>query len=201
MKHTNFKTIWKGFATAVGTVCLAGCTTTQSTTPGTVAGEPVRTAAISEQRVNDPTQRWQSQFVVFGEAGSDDQLADTPAYRCQRTLDGFEDGRDVTFNPGSAKITATHQARLTDLATCLDQEYLKDIALLIEGHADRTGPDSKNRQLAAKRAEAVRTYLIDQGVEPDRMRALSMGEQLADGETAIGQRHDRRVNVVLVEQL
>lgn len=46
----------------------------------------------------------------------------------------------------------------------------------IEGHTDATGDAAANLALSQGRAESVRTYLIKQGVAPERLRAVGLGE-------------------------
>lgn len=48
---------------------------------------------------------------------------------------------------------------------------------LIEGHADEQGTREYNLALGGRRANAVRDYLISQGVSSDRMRTISYGKE------------------------
>ncbi len=48
----------------------------------------------------------------------------------------------------------------------------------IEGHADERGTNEYNLALGAKRADSVRRYLIDFGIEPGRFSTVSYGEDL-----------------------
>lgn len=52
-----------------------------------------------------------------------------------------------------------------------------DIALLtITGHADRIGTEAYNQNLSERRANAVKDYLVKQGIAAERMRASGKGE-------------------------
>ncbi len=44
------------------------------------------------------------------------------------------------------------------------------------GHTDRLGPDSYNQRLSEQRAQAVKSYLVSKGVQPDRIQAEGRGE-------------------------
>lgn len=49
--------------------------------------------------------------------------------------------------------------------------------VVIEGHTDATGSDEYNEGLSARRAHAVKRYLVAQhGIEPARLRAVGLGE-------------------------
>lgn len=55
---------------------------------------------------------------------------------------------------------------------------------LIEGHCDIRGAGDYNLKLGQTRAQAVRTYLVDQGIDPKRIRIVTWGEarpQMSEG--------------------
>jgi peptidoglycan-associated lipoprotein len=52
-----------------------------------------------------------------------------------------------------------------------------DIRVRIEGHCDERGTVEYNLALGERRAEAARRYLIDLGIDPDRMTTVSYGEE------------------------
>ena len=51
-----------------------------------------------------------------------------------------------------------------------------DAEVVVTGHADRIGSEDYNLELSRRRADAVRTYLIDQGIESNRIQAVAKGE-------------------------
>ena len=65
----------------------------------------------------------------------------------------------------------------------------------IEGHTDNIGARAYNVNLSQRRAESVRRYLIDQGVDADRLSAVGKGpdEPIADNATDEGRHQNRRV--------
>ena len=52
-----------------------------------------------------------------------------------------------------------------------------DIRIRIEGHADERGTVEYNLALGERRADAARAYLIDLGIDSDRMTTISYGEE------------------------
>ncbi|HUP18894.1 MAG TPA: peptidoglycan-associated lipoprotein Pal [Gemmatimonadota bacterium] len=52
-----------------------------------------------------------------------------------------------------------------------------EIRVRIEGHCDERGTVEYNLALGERRAEAARGYLIDLGIDPDRMTTVSYGEE------------------------
>lgn len=49
--------------------------------------------------------------------------------------------------------------------------------VFVEGHCDQRGPQAYNLALGSRRANAVRTMLIDQGVNPDNVFTISYGKE------------------------
>ncbi|MGX9731750.1 OmpA family protein [Janthinobacterium aestuarii] len=68
------------------------------------------------------------------------------------------------------------------------------------GHTDAVGPDVYNQKLSQRRAEAVKAYLVAQGVETNRVYTEGKGETqpVADNTSAAGRAKNRRVTVEVV---
>ena len=54
--------------------------------------------------------------------------------------------------------------------------------LLVEGHTDRIGSNAYNQKLSERRAAAVRSYLVSQGIAADRIKISALGETKPDPE-------------------
>jgi outer membrane protein OmpA-like peptidoglycan-associated protein len=102
----------------------------------------------------------------------------------------------VLFAFDQWSLLPSAHATLDDVAAALK---VREETLLVEGHADATGPDSYNHDLSFKRAQAVRDYLVGHGVAPERIRAAGMGEArpVASNATPEGRANNRRVEIVL----
>jgi outer membrane protein OmpA-like peptidoglycan-associated protein len=100
----------------------------------------------------------------------------------------------VKFDTGKADLTAEAQAALTAFAEKVKATN-KNVFIEIEGHADSRGSATSNNALAAKRAEATRQYLRDQGIPLNRMETVSYGETRP---TSTGDAEDRRVVMVVL---
>jgi outer membrane protein OmpA-like peptidoglycan-associated protein len=74
-----------------------------------------------------------------------------------------------------------------------------DLKLQIEGYTDSIGSDEYNQTLSDKRAEAVRDYLVSQGVSMNNVSAQGMGKSdpVADNSTAAGRQLNRRVEMIV----
>ncbi len=71
--------------------------------------------------------------------------------------------------------------------------------VLIVGHTDSSGSDDYNQRLSERRADAASGYLMAEGVAPERIRAVGMGEQepIASNDTEVGRQENRRVEVAI----
>ena len=71
--------------------------------------------------------------------------------------------------------------------------------VMIEGHTDNIGTDDYNQGLSQRRADSVRSYLVRQGVDGDRLTAVGAGESapVAGNESATGRQLNRRVEVII----
>jgi len=73
------------------------------------------------------------------------------------------------------------------------------LKIQLEGHTDSIGSDEYNMKLSQHRADAVRDYLIAQGVPASTVSALGMGKAnpVASNDTAAGRQRNRRVDMVV----
>ena len=71
----------------------------------------------------------------------------------------------------------------------------------IEGHTDNVGKADFNQKLSDGRANAVKQYLIDNGIDPFRLtsRGFGMDKPIDSNKTAKGKANNRRVEVLLVK--
>jgi outer membrane protein OmpA-like peptidoglycan-associated protein len=109
----------------------------------------------------------------------------------------------MKFKVGSAKIAPEDEEQLKQLAQTATG--LKGYIIEVTGYADSTGDAAMNTKLSENRAEAVVTYLVQQGSVPVRhiVAPGAMGEYgaAAPNETKAGRAENRRVEVkVLVNK-
>ena len=105
---------------------------------------------------------------------------------------------NITFDLNESSIKPSFSGTLESVAL-VPKEYDKTI-IQIEGHTDSSGSDSYNQLLSERRASSVRDFLLNQGIEPKRTRAVGYGERypVASNDTAAGREQNRRVELTLV---
>lgn len=81
---------------------------------------------------------------------------------------------NIFFEFGSYKLARTSEVELKFLYNFLKKN--PKLRIEIQGHTDNVGSPAANLTLSQARAEAVRAYLLDQGIAPGRVEAKGYGE-------------------------
>lgn len=79
------------------------------------------------------------------------------------------------FATNDATLREVDKPMLNDFASTL-AEHHTGVTVTVEGFADPSGSAAYNKRLGQRRAEAVRDYLVTQGLSADQVRAVSYGE-------------------------
>ena len=100
----------------------------------------------------------------------------------------------VYFETGSAVIKRKSFSLLRQIAQVL-KGHNEIEEVVVEGYTDSRGNDKRNLELSQNRADAVKTFLINQGIEEKRLVAVGFGEDrpIASNKTRKGRNANRRV--------
>jgi hypothetical protein len=85
-------------------------------------------------------------------------------------------GITVAFKTGSAELDLNARGALDGVATWMKANDQRTLHL--EGFADTSGDSSANVVLSSHRAEAVKNYLVEKGVDAARVRTVGRGEEI-----------------------
>ncbi len=107
----------------------------------------------------------------------------------------------VYFDTGEATIQKRSFNLLTQVASVL-LENPQITKIQIEGHTDDKGKKDFNMDLSQRRADAVRQFLIDQGISPDRLVSKGYGDRrpILPNTNNRNRALNRRVEFNIVEQ-
>ncbi|MBI5325703.1 MAG: OmpA family protein, partial [Ignavibacteriae bacterium] len=82
-------------------------------------------------------------------------------------------------------------------------EFMKNkpnVVILVEGHTDNRGSNALNDRLSLMRAESVKKYLLNMGIDPNRIKTKGYGKRkpIATNDTDFGRQLNRRTEIVIV---
>jgi outer membrane protein OmpA-like peptidoglycan-associated protein len=104
---------------------------------------------------------------------------------------------DVLFDSGKATLRPGAREKLAKVAGIV--LAYPGLNLEVEGHTDAVGAADYNQDLSERRAHAVRTFLLQQGISKESIVARGFGkeEPVATNGTATGRQQNRRVELVV----
>ena len=101
----------------------------------------------------------------------------------------------INFEFNSAEIDGSSERTMANLAKALASPQLANRSFTVVGHTDGKGSAAYNKALSDRRAAAVRAYLIDNGVEASRLRAVGRGKSQLLNKADPAAAENRRVEI------
>ena len=147
-------------------------------------------AEAERQRLGAEQQQAQLRQQLLAQFNQILQTRDTARGLIVNMSDVLFDTAQYTLKPGAREKLAKVSGII------LSHPGLK---IEVEGHTDSVGGDEYNTTLSENRANAVRTYLTEQGLSGDAITAKGFGKTrpVADNGTAAGRQVNRRVELVV----
>jgi len=104
----------------------------------------------------------------------------------------------IYFETGKAVILSKSYSILNSVAQAM-KDY-DQIQVEVQGHTDSDGSASYNRKLSDSRANSVRQYLVDAGIDGSRLQAKGYGEDtpIDTNATSEGKERNRRVEFKII---
>lgn len=155
----------------------------------------------------DAARRQSQQQQGWGQSGNRGGSGNTGGFARIANVESFENnGRltvrvqgDILFSPGQATLKATSRKTLGDIVSVLKREYPNNV-IQIGGYTDsdpiRKSKWKSNDELSLARANAVRSFLREQGISASRLQAQGYGASNPRPTKA----QSRRVEIVVVLQ-
>lgn len=115
---------------------------------------------------------------------------------CDGRMEVLSRTGNIYFNSGSARLTDASIPLLINLHDIVRR--CPELTIEIGGHTDSDGPEAANRTLSERRAQAVKTYLIERGISAERLVTVGYGESrpVVSNDTDEGKRRNRRIEFV-----
>ena len=128
-----------------------------------------------------------------------DPVAGLPTpQECVAQIAALTDQTKVTFDPGSAVLSAQAQPVVDAIADVL--ERCPNVAVLVAGYTDSQGRDQMNLDLSQARADSVLEALRSRRIPVAGFEAIGFGEvrPIADNDTDAGREANRRIEFTLI---
>ena len=128
---------------------------------------------------------------------SNDTLIHTSLKEVNKQIKEVLNRQTISFKSGTAKIDDQGKKVLNRIYELL--KHRADSRLTIIGHTDASGNEEHNRKLSILRAEAVRDYLKNKGLNTTEYTIQGRGstQPVADNATRQGRMKNRRVEIIL----
>jgi outer membrane protein OmpA-like peptidoglycan-associated protein len=84
---------------------------------------------------------------------------------------------NVPFEHNSSALLPQASAQLRQLQSALNSASLAEDRFVVAGHTDAKGSSAYNKQLSLRRAEAVKQYLVSQGIDAGRLDTVGYGSE------------------------
>lgn len=106
--------------------------------------------------------------------------------------------KNVFYNTGSASLDNKSQSELDKLSQLLSQ--FPNVNAELRGHTDSDGDDSSNLSLSEARAANVMQYLLNKGVNADRLSSVGFGETqpIESNDSPEGKEQNRRTELRII---
>jgi len=146
-----------------------------------------------------PTVTLNAQLAVTGPAAKGVPVSTTipglvPA---TKTTDSIH--ADIYFDFDRSRLSADGVAVLQEKAAVLKKDG--SWAVLVQGYADQHGPAAYNKTLAARRAGAVKQFLVELGIPETSIKVVTLGKEgaICDHQSKECQRLNRRVHLEMMK--
>ncbi len=118
---------------------------------------------------------------------------------CKGRLEVLSLTNRITFGSNSAALAGDSADFLNSIADIISR--CPELNIQVAGHTDSDGDARYNQTLSEARANAVLSYLVQAGIEADRVQSVGLGEAepLAPNDTAENKRRNRRIEFSVVD--
>jgi outer membrane protein OmpA-like peptidoglycan-associated protein len=108
--------------------------------------------------------------------------------------------RNILFETNSFALKRESKGELDELVSLLQSNA--GMRIQIVGYTDNTGNEASNLTLSQNRARAVYEYLVSQGISPERLSYMGMGESnpAASNDSEEGRAQNRRIEFTVIRQ-
>ena len=154
-----------------------------------------------EDGIADGDDKCPDEAEVFNGVKDDDGCPDKGKALVMITESQIEIMQKINFQTNSDKIKGKKSFQILDIVASILKAN-PTIYVEVQGHTDNVGTRDYNLDLSQRRAESVKKYLVDKGVDDWRLKAVGYGpdKPIASNDTKKGKDQNRRVEFHILSQ-
>ncbi|MGE5679307.1 MAG: OmpA family protein [Bacillota bacterium] len=135
------------------------------------------------------------EYTELGQLGGYDDKKHETDIKTEIEKKGYIDLYGLYFDFASDNLKQESKPAIDNIVNYLKQN--PEIKIQIEGHTDNIGTDNANNKLSENRAVNVKSELLKNGINPDRLSVKGFGSKqpVADNKTYTGRAQNRRVTI------
>lgn len=99
-----------------------------------------------------------------------------PVVKVRKAFVRYSLETETLFTYNKAELREHAKQKINDEIIGEMKEYSKDNVILITGYADRIGGEKYNMNLSQSRADSVKSYLVEQGIDGNHIETAAKGE-------------------------
>lgn len=148
---------------------------------------------------------WADGYLFYSENFKLNDISKSNSYQKDIFLIPIIEGESVVLNniffeTNTFSLLPSSQSELNTLLELLQKN--KNIVIEISGHTDNVGSQEYNLELSTKRANSVKTYLEEMGIEAIRLKSKGFGQTkpIAGNETEEGRAKNRRTEFKIIKK-
>jgi outer membrane protein OmpA-like peptidoglycan-associated protein len=153
-----------------------------------------------EDGIPDKDDQCPEEAEIFNGVKDDDGCPDKGKALVVITGTQIEIKQKINFATNSDKIKGKKSFQILDIVAHILKAN-PSISVEVQGHTDNKGKHDYNVDLSQRRAESVKAYLVEQGVDEWRLKAVGYGpdKPIASNATKKGRDENRRVEFHIIE--
>ena len=148
-----------------------------------VSTSPEEEAAVNAEEINETGEKGQEKGITQEDLAARERRERAEAEAEKQRLQAEREraakaefiNENIYFDFDKSSLTRKAQGKLSQKVKWLRDHSNVDV--VIGGHTDERGTKEYNMTLGQRRAQSIKNFLVDAGIDPARLEAISYGEE------------------------
>jgi|UniRef100_UPI00404B0226 outer membrane protein OmpA-like peptidoglycan-associated protein len=139
-------------------------------------------------------------FIITNCFGQNDNHFNKVDTIAKNPFEGFT--RNIEFKISTTELIYEYTDEFNEILSLIKKYSTNDkMEFIISGHTNSVGSKERNKELSLKRAEKIKSILVEKGCNPNILIAIGYGEEkpIASNKTLSGRKENSRIEIIAVE--